>query len=238
MHTRKLNILKHTTIDYGKFEGESCFRTSHDRFWSPWFLVREANLSEPKPPCCYRGSGGFRCAMWTTFLSRSSSGEVRIRVPTFSVVYLSRGTPSPQKKEKGTTGEPSCRKSIFVQGTNFEWEPSLSISNPTLIHSKLGLKRQDVTRAERRLLHQAKPALGHRSVSWLTRTSLASARHEVHFEPLGMYTPYCKYPAFFQGIVSTLYKKKKKRRRMYVPWKTRFSQKYNWNKQTCILSRG
>ena len=34
--------------------------------------------------------------------SRSSSREVRIRVPTFSVVYFSRGTP--QKKNKSVQG--------------------------------------------------------------------------------------------------------------------------------------
>ena len=40
-----------------------------------------------------------------THTHRSSSREVRIRVPTFSVVYFSRGT-LPKKRVKGTTERP------------------------------------------------------------------------------------------------------------------------------------
>ena len=54
--------------------------------------------------------GYARVRKMTFTLSRSSSREVRIRVPTFFLdVYFSRGT-LPQKKCKlGTTGGPSCR---------------------------------------------------------------------------------------------------------------------------------
>ena len=43
---------------------------------------------------------------WVT-LSRSSSREVRIRVPVFCSLFYVVGEPSP-KKEKGTNGGPSC----------------------------------------------------------------------------------------------------------------------------------
>ena len=64
-------------------------------------LLKEQSLPGPPPP-------EFHVCEWKDILHRSSSREVRIRVPTFFlVVYFSRGTLAQKRGEKGTTGGPS-----------------------------------------------------------------------------------------------------------------------------------
>ena len=64
-----------------------------------------------------------------TFLTRSSSREVRRRVPDFSsVVYFSRGTPPPKKGERATLGDLVKIDGCGAWGT----KPYLNLRKPSI----------------------------------------------------------------------------------------------------------